>query len=173
MSRESLLRAGISDAEIVVLATNNDETNLLGCAFAKKVFGEQVGDRRSSGLTTIAKIRDPTLLDHSKGAGPLENWSRADHVVCASDEIVDQLAAGLLAPSIDEILPLGGTSWIAVSEVMSNSPFIGTKAGQVLSLIQLSEPTRLMRNSYAVFCSTKKNNYRKSNTIKTTTLSTI
>ena len=32
LSRESLLRAGISDAEIVVLATNDDETNLLGCA---------------------------------------------------------------------------------------------------------------------------------------------
>ncbi len=131
LSRESLLRAGISDAEIVVLATNDDETNLLGCAFAKKVFGEQVGDKRSSGLTAIAKIRDPLLLDPSKGAGPLENWSRADHVVCASDEIVEQLAAGLLAPSINEILPLGETSWIAVSEVMENSPLIGTKASQV------------------------------------------
>ena len=90
-----------------------------------------MGDKRSSGLTAIAKIRDPLLLDPSKGAGPLENWSRADHVVCASDEIVEQLAAGLLAPSINEILPLGETSWIAVSEVMENSPLIGTKASQV------------------------------------------
>ena len=95
--------AGISDAEIVVLATNNDETNLLGCAFAKKVFGEQVGDSRSRGLTTIAKIREPNLLDPSKGAGPLENWSRADHIVCASGEIVEQLAAGLLALSLIHI----------------------------------------------------------------------
>ena len=30
LSRDSLLRAGISDAEIVVLCTNSDENNLLG-----------------------------------------------------------------------------------------------------------------------------------------------
>ena len=71
LSRESLLRAGISDAEILVLATNDDETNLLGCAFAKKVYSEQVGDRSASGLTTIAQIRDPNLLEPSRGAGPL------------------------------------------------------------------------------------------------------
>ena len=70
LSRESLLRAGISDAEILVLATNDDETNLLGCAFAKKVYSEQVGDRGASGLTTIAQIRDPNLLEPSRGAGP-------------------------------------------------------------------------------------------------------
>jgi trk system potassium uptake protein TrkA len=31
LSRDSLLRAGISDAEIIVMATNNDEVNLLAC----------------------------------------------------------------------------------------------------------------------------------------------
>jgi len=131
LSRDSLLRAGISDAEIIVLATNDDETNLLGCAFAKRVFSEQVGDRAASGLTTIARIQNPAILDYSRGAGPLESWSRADHIVCASDEIVQQLAAGLLAPSIDEILPLGDTSWIAVAEVMPGSPLIGSKTGYV------------------------------------------
>jgi len=131
LSRDSLLRAGISDAEIIVLATNDDETNLLGCAFAKRVFSEQVGDRAASGLTAIAKIKNPEILDFSRGAGPLESWSRADHIVCASDEIVQQLAAGLLAPSIDEILPLGDTSWIAVAEVMPGSPLIGSKTGYV------------------------------------------
>ena len=131
LSRDSLLRAGISDAEIIVLATNDDETNLLGCAFAKRVFSEQVGDRAASGLTTIARIQNPAILDYSRGAGPLESWSRADHIVCASDEIVQQLAAGLLAPSIDEILPLGDTSWIAVAEVMPESPLIGSKTGYV------------------------------------------
>ena len=131
LSRDSLLRAGISDAEIIVLATDDDETNLLGCAFAKRVFSEQVGDRVASGLTTIAKIKNPAILDYSRGAGPLESWSRADHIVCASDEIVQQLAAGLLAPSIDEILPLGDTSWIAVAEVMPGSPLIGSKTGYV------------------------------------------
>ena len=51
----------------MVLCTNNDEVNLLGCAFAKRVYSEQVGDRATRGLTTIAKIRDPTLLDKIEG----------------------------------------------------------------------------------------------------------
>ncbi|MBR50790.1 MAG: hypothetical protein CMA83_04405, partial [Euryarchaeota archaeon] len=131
LSRDSLLRAGINDAEIMVLCTNNDEVNLLGCAFAKRVYSEQVGDRATRGLTTIAKIRDPTLLDKNRGAGPLERWTRADHIVCASDDIVKQLAAGLLAPSVEEILPLGDNAWIAVAEVMPNSALIGKTTGEV------------------------------------------
>ncbi len=42
LSRDSLLRAGINDAEIIVMATNNDEINLLACAFAKRVYSEKV-----------------------------------------------------------------------------------------------------------------------------------
>jgi len=131
LSRDSLLRAGISDAEIVVLCTNSDEINLLGCAFAKRVYSEQVGDRATRGVITIATIRDPTMLDKNRGAGPLERWSRADHIVCASDDIVKQLAAGLLAPSVEEILPLGDNAWIAVAEVMQNSALISKTTGDV------------------------------------------
>ena len=130
LSRDSLLRAGINDAEIIVMATNNDEINLLSCAFAKRVYSEQVGDRNASGLTAIAVISNPDLMNLNKGAGPLERWTRADHIVCASDEIVDQLAAGLLAPSIDEILAFGDNSWISSVEVTSNSTLIGVKTGE-------------------------------------------
>ena len=56
----------------MVLCTNNDEVNLLGCAFAKRVYSEQVGDRATRGLTTIAKIRDPTLLDKIEGQAHLK-----------------------------------------------------------------------------------------------------
>ena len=41
------------------MATNNDEINLLACAFAKRVYSEQVGDRNAAGLTAIAVISDP------------------------------------------------------------------------------------------------------------------
>ena len=58
LSRDSLVRAGINDAEIIVFATNDDNVNILGCAFAKRVFSEQVGDRTASGLITIANVRD-------------------------------------------------------------------------------------------------------------------
>jgi len=129
LSRESLIRAGISDAEIIVFATNDDYVNLLGSAFSKKVYSEQVGDRTSSGLITIAHIRDPDIADPASGAGPLEKWSRCNYIVSPSSEIVNQLASGLIAPSLDDILPLGGNAWIVVSEVKGNSPLIGTTTG--------------------------------------------
>jgi trk system potassium uptake protein TrkA len=130
LSRDSLLRAGISDAEIIVMATDNDEINLLACSFAKKVYSEQVGDRTASGLIAIARIRNTSLVDEIKGAGPLENWSRADNAVCASDEIVDHLVTGLLAPSLNDIVPLGDNTWIAISEVKPNSPLIGSTTSE-------------------------------------------
>ena len=134
LSRDSLLRAGISDAEIIVMATNNDEINLLACAFAKRVYSEQVGDRNAAGLTAIAVISNPNLMNTDRGAGPLERWSRADHIVCSSDAIVEQLAAGLLAPSIDEILAFGDKSWISAVEVTSKSALIGVKTGEVSNI---------------------------------------
>jgi trk system potassium uptake protein TrkA len=70
-------------------------------------------------------------MNNDKGAGPLEKWTRADHIVSASDQIVEQLAAGLLAPSIDEILAFGDTSWISVVGVTSNSALIGVATGAV------------------------------------------
>ena len=134
LSRDSLLRAGISDAEIIVMATNNDEVNLLACAFAKRVYSEQVGDRNAAGLTVVAVISNPNLLNDDKGAGPLEKWTRADHIVCSSDQIVEQLAAGLLAPSIDEILSFGDKSWISAVNVTSQSALIGVSTGDVTNV---------------------------------------
>ena len=134
LSRDSLLRAGISDAEIIVMATNNDEVNLLACAFAKRVYSEQVGDRNAAGLTVVAVISNPNLLNTDKGAGPLEKWTRADHIVCSSDQIVEQLAAGLLAPSIDEILSFGDKSWISAVNVTSKSALIGVSTGDVTNV---------------------------------------
>ncbi len=134
LSRDSLLRAGISDAEIIVMATNNDEVNLLACAFAKRVYSEQVGDRNAAGLTVVAVISNPNLLNIDRGAGPLEKWTRADHIVCSSDQIVEQLAAGLLAPSIDEILSFGDKSWISAVNVTSKSALIGVSTGDVTNV---------------------------------------
>ena len=101
LSRDSLIRAGISDAEIIVFATNDDHVNLLGCSFSKRVFSEQVGDRTASGLITIANIRNQAITDHTRGAGPLENWSRSNFIVSPSKEVVDQLVSGLVSPSLE------------------------------------------------------------------------
>ena len=126
LSRESLIRAGISDAEIIVFATNDDYVNLLGCGFSKRVFSEQVGDRTASGLIAIAHVKHSEISDPSKGAGPLEEWSRSNFVVTPSTEIVNQLVSGLISPSLNDVLPMGGNAWIVVSEVSADSPLIGS-----------------------------------------------
>ncbi|MEC7756748.1 MAG: NAD-binding protein [Candidatus Thermoplasmatota archaeon] len=133
LSRESLVRAGISDAEIIVFATNDDHINILGCAFAKRVFSEQVGDRTASGLITIANIRNSEITEPSRGAGPLENWARTNFVVSPSKDVVDQLISGLVAPSLADVIPLGENAWIVVSSVSVESPIIGSTVSDVNS----------------------------------------
>ena len=126
LSRDSLVRAGISDAEIIVFATNDDNVNILGCAFAKRVFSEQVGDRTASGLITIANVRDSEITHPTRGAGPLENWARTNFVVSPSTDVVEQLISGLVAPSLSDIIPLGDNAWIVESSVSLDSPLIGS-----------------------------------------------
>jgi len=126
LSRDSLVRAGISDAEIIVFATNDDNVNILGCAFAKRVFSEQVGDRTASGLITIANVRDSEITHPTRGAGPLENWARTNFVVSPSTDVVEQLISGLVAPSLSDVIPLGDNAWIVESSVSLSSPIIGS-----------------------------------------------
>ena len=126
LSRDSLVRAGINDAEIIVFATNDDNVNILGCAFAKRVFSEQVGDRTASGLITIANVRDSEITHPSRGAGPLENWARTNFVVSPSTDVVEQLISGLVSPTLSDIIPMGDNAWIVESAVSVGSPMIGS-----------------------------------------------
>ena len=87
LSRRALVKAGITDAEVVIMCTNSDELNLLSCAFAKRIFSEE-NKSSSRKIRTIARISDRTLLDPENGAGPLPKWSKADHIVCSGEEIV-------------------------------------------------------------------------------------
>lgn len=126
LSRDSLVRAGINDAEIIVFATNDDNVNILGCAFAKRVFSEQVGDRTASGLITIANVRDSEITHPSRGAGPLENWARTNFVVSPSTDVVEQLISGLVSPTLSDVIPMGDNAWIVESAVSLGSPMIGS-----------------------------------------------
>ena len=133
LSRDSLVRAGINDAEIIVFATNDDNVNILGCAFAKRVFSEQVGDRTASGLITIANVRDSEITHPSRGAGPLENWARTNFVVSPSTDVVEQLISGLVSPTLSDIIPMGDNAWIVESAVTVGSPMIGSTIEDVNS----------------------------------------
>ena len=130
LSRRALVKAGITDAEVVIMCTNSDELNLLSCAFAKRVFSEE---NKSSNrkIRTIARISDRILLDPENGAGPLPKWSKADHVICAGEEIVSRLASGLVAPAFEEALPVHDGSYMLVAEANEGNPLIGSTVSEV------------------------------------------
>ncbi|MED5267380.1 MAG: NAD-binding protein, partial [Candidatus Thermoplasmatota archaeon] len=130
LSRRTLVKAGITDAEIVIMCTNSDELNLLSCAFAKRIFSEEnkSSNRR---IRTIARISDRKLLDPEYGAGPLPKWSKADHIVCAGEEIVSRLASGLVAPAFEEALPVHEGAYILVAEAGDGNPLIGSTVKEI------------------------------------------
>ena len=86
------------------------------------------------------------------------------HVLVFGDILLDRYISGsvdrvspeapvpVLKPSAEEIR-LGGAANVAL-----NLSSLGSNATLILSLIHISEPTRLLSISYAVFCLKKKKN---------------
>lgn len=130
LSRRALVKAGITDAEVVIMCTDSDELNLLSCAFAKRIFSEE-NKSSSRRIRTIARISDRTLLDPEVGAGPLPKWSKADHIVCAGEEIVSRLASGLVAPAFEEAIPVHEGAYILVAEAEEGNPLVGSTVKEV------------------------------------------
>ena len=112
------------------MCTDSDELNLLSCAFAKRIFSEE-NKSSSRRIRTIARISDRTLLDPEVGAGPLPKWSKADHIVCAGEEIVSRLASGLVAPAFEEAIPVHEGAYILVAEAEEGNPLVGSTVKEV------------------------------------------
>ena len=130
LSRRALVKAGITDAEVVIMCTNSDELNLLSCAFAKRIFSEE-NKSSSRKIRTIARISDRTLLDPENGAGPLPKWSKADHIVCSGEEIVSRLASGLVAPAFEEAIPIHDGAYLLVAEAEESNPLVGSTVKEI------------------------------------------
>lgn len=122
MSRETLNHAGIQNAELLIMATNSDERNILGCSFAK--------DHRNSveGVTgemvTIARV-NRMVVAREDDADTFSRWSKVDHVANADHEIVAELTAGLISPHILHTSPMGNDAFLSVSKVTEGSPLLG------------------------------------------------
>ena len=65
-------------------------------------------------------------------------------------------------PDTDSIV--AAMSYAALRNALGDRDYVAAYLGHVLSLIHISEPTRLGMISYAVFCLKKKKNRRKTKT---------
>ena len=122
MSRETLNHAGIQNAELLIMATNSDERNILGCAFAKDHRDNMGGI--SGEMATIARV-NRMLVAREDESEVFHRWSSVDHVANADMEIVAELTAGLISPHILHTSPMGNDAFISVSKISEGSSLLG------------------------------------------------
>jgi len=122
MSRETLNHAGIQNAELLIMATDSDERNILGCAFAKD--HRQNMESASGEMVTIARVNRMSVA-RQDSSEVFHRWSQVDHVANADKEIVDELTAGLISPHILHTAPMGNDAYLSVSKITEGSALLG------------------------------------------------
>ena len=122
MSRETLNHAGIQNAELLIMATDSDERNILGCAFAKD--HRQNMESVSGEMITIARV-NRMMVAREDSPDVFHRWSQVDHVANADKEIVDELTAGLISPHILHTAPMGNDAYLSVSKITEGSALLG------------------------------------------------
>jgi trk system potassium uptake protein TrkA len=127
LSRSTLEKAGLDDCDLVIMATNSDERNILGCSLARDHL-LQMDPVSADSLVSVARVHHPALLDEE--GGRLKRWTSVNHAACAIDQVVEQLAARLQSPSLEDTLPLGNNAWVALARVQSGGLLDGRTVGE-------------------------------------------
>ncbi len=89
---ETLKRAGVAEADILVAVTNSDEVNLVACLIA-------AGQSRSP--RKIARIRDPELHRHTRLFG--RDFLNVDYAVNPDSEVVSQIESMVGVPGSTDL----------------------------------------------------------------------
>lgn len=89
-SKKSLIKAGIENCEALLAVTGKDETNLVVCQIARRVFGVQ---------KTVAKVNNPKNTETMRALG-------VDMPISAIDNIIKQMEREVDNSRIKELIPL-------------------------------------------------------------------
>lgn len=89
-SQSTLRAAGAENADVVVAVMGKDESNLVCCQTAKKIFGVR---------KTVAKVNNPNNVEALRRLG-------VDTVVSATDYIIQYLEREVDLSAIRELIPL-------------------------------------------------------------------
>lgn len=100
-----LAQAGAEDADMLIATAARDETNLVACQLAARLFNIP---------TRIARIRAPEFLDHPELTGV--DGFQVDHLICPEQTVTDYVMKLIEFPEALQVLEFAGgrASLIAV-----------------------------------------------------------
>ncbi len=100
-----LSQAGIEDADMLIATAARDETNLVACQLAARLFNVP---------TRIARIRAPEFLEHPEITGV--DGFQVDHLICPEQTVTDYVLKLIEFPEALQVLEFAGgrASLIAV-----------------------------------------------------------
>ncbi|MFO7188111.1 MAG: Trk system potassium transporter TrkA [Pseudomonadota bacterium] len=94
---DTLIEAGIQDADMLVAVTQSDETNLVACRIAAQLYNVP---------TKIARLRATGFLSRPELMG--ENGFNVDHAICPEAVLTEYIARLIEFPEALQVLEFGG-----------------------------------------------------------------
>ncbi|MBK6973886.1 MAG: Trk system potassium transporter TrkA [Sterolibacteriaceae bacterium] len=111
----TLRDAGAEDAEVLIAATQSDQTNLVACKVAQSVFHIP---------TRIARLRSADFLEDDKLLGP-DNFA-VDYAICPEQDITDYIVKLVEYPEALQVLEFGnGRLSLVGVRAFEGGPLIG------------------------------------------------
>ena len=118
---ETLSRAGAADADLIFAVTRSDETNLVACKLAAKLFNTPM---------RVARIRAADYLAHPEIFSP--DCFAVDHAICPEQIITDYIVKLIEFPEALQVLEFAGgkVSLVAV-RAFHGGPMVGHELQEI------------------------------------------
>jgi trk system potassium uptake protein TrkA len=112
---DTLLHAGIGDADLVLAVTNSDETNMIACQIAHSLFHTP---------TRLARVRSPEYLTHPKLFAPTA--VPIDFIISPEQLVTNFIRHLIEQPGVLQILDfLDGKAQLVVVQAHHGGPLVG------------------------------------------------
>lgn len=111
----TLQEAGIDDADMLIAVTQSDETNLVACKVAAKLFNVPTKIAR---IRSTSILRNPALLS--------ETGFDVDYAICPEDIVTDYIARLIEFPEALQVLEFaGGRVTMVAVRAVEGGPLVG------------------------------------------------
>ena len=132
--QSTLHAAGAGDADIVAAVTGRDESNLVCCQTAKKIFGTK---------KTVARVNNPNNVSALRALG-------VDTVVSSTENIIEHLEREVDISAVRELIPLDGGEASVVEITLPEDHELAGKSLMELSLPQTCNVVCISRGGHTL-----------------------
>lgn len=133
-AQSTLHAAGAGDADIVAAVTGRDESNLVCCQTAKKIFGTK---------KTVARVNNPNNVSALRALG-------VDTVVSSTENIIEHLEREVDISAVRELIPLDGGEASVVEITLPEDHELAGKSLMELSLPQTCNVVCISRGGHTL-----------------------